>query len=149
MSKSKGLQEPRRPMRPIGPKGPKRVDGRRKNRPPEKHRWKPGQSGNPSGRPKGAKSTGKMVMEILDQWISVRVRGKDEKIPFRKGMLLKLADDFMQRGNLKSLAFLLQLYDAAASSLRASDDVSPEDDAILEVLKTMLQSKKSEEDDDA
>ena len=55
------------------------------------------------------------------------------EIPFRKGMLLKLADDYMQRGNLKSLAFLLQLYDAAASSLRASDDVSPEDDAILEV----------------
>ncbi len=34
-----------------------REDGRKNNNPPEEHKFKPGQSGNPAGRPRKKKST--------------------------------------------------------------------------------------------
>lgn len=119
----------------------KHGDGRRNNKTPDHSKWKPGQSGNPSGRPKGSKSTGTLVKEILDQTVSAKIRGKDVKIPFRKAMLLKAADDFMQRSNLRSLAFLLQLYDAAVGEARP-EDLRPEDHEILSVFKQMIRDKQ-------
>lgn len=124
--------------------GSKRGDGRRNNRPPDHTKWKPGQSGNPSGRPKGSKSTGTMVKEILDQPVTVKIRGRDARIPFRKAMLIKAADNFMQRSDLKSLAFLLQLYEAATSKLQAQE-IRPEDQEILEVFKKMVLDNKEDE----
>lgn len=34
--------------------------------PPEEHRWKPGQSGNPKGKPKGAKHLSTWIQELLN-----------------------------------------------------------------------------------
>jgi hypothetical protein len=124
--------------------GSKRGDGRRNNKTPDHTKWKPGQSGNPSGRPKGSKSTGTMVKEILDQPVTVKIRGRDARIPFRKAMLIKAADNFMQRSDLKSLAFLLQLYEAATSKLQAQK-IRPEDQEILEVFKKMVLDNKEDE----
>jgi len=36
------------------------------NEPPKEHRWKPGQSGNPKGRPKGSRNRSTIVREWLD-----------------------------------------------------------------------------------
>ncbi len=80
----------KRPGRSGGSKG---RDGRRNNKTPDHTKWKPGESGNHSGRPKGSKSTGTMVKEILDQPVTAKIRGKDVRMPFRKAMLLKAADD--------------------------------------------------------
>ena len=126
--------------------GSKRVDGRRNNKAPIHCRWKPGQSGNPSGRPKGAKSTSTLVKEILDQKVTAKIRGRDVVIPFRKAMLLKAADDFMQKSNLKALAFLLQLYEAAVAK-QGSEEAKPEDREILRVFKKMIQDNKDDSDE--
>ena len=34
--------------------------------PPEEHRWKPGQSGNPAGKPKGSRHLSTIVQNLLD-----------------------------------------------------------------------------------
>jgi hypothetical protein len=132
--------------RKRGSRRPKRGDGRRNNKPPENTKWRPGQSGNPSGRPKGSKSTSTIVKEILDQPVNAKIRGRDVKIPFRKAMLLKAADDFMDKSNLKALAFLLQLYEAAVAEKRP-DETRPEDQEILRVFKKMIQDNKDNDDE--
>lgn len=124
--------------------GPSRRDGRRNNKTPDHSKWKPGESGNPSGRPKGSKSTGTMVKEILDQLVIVKIRGRDTKIPLRRAMLIKAVDNFMQRSDLRSLSFMLQMYEAATSQLRAQE-LRPEDHEILAVFKKMIQDNKDDE----
>jgi hypothetical protein len=37
-----------------------------RNEPPKEHRWKPGESGNPNGRPKGSRNRSTIVREWLD-----------------------------------------------------------------------------------
>lgn len=130
-----------------GSGGGKREDGRRNNKTPDHSKFKPGQCGNPAGRPKGSKSTGTLVREILDQTVPVKLRGKDVKVPLRKAMLLKAVDDFMQRGNLRALAFLFQLYEAERGKKRA-DEIRPEDKEILAMFKKMIRDNKDGDDDE-
>jgi Family of unknown function (DUF5681) len=48
-------------------------------RPPIEHRFKPGQSGNPRGRPKGKKNEATILHELLNRKITVR--GHTDEFP--------------------------------------------------------------------
>lgn len=79
-------------------------------KPPRKHRFQPGHSGNPKGRPKGGKNTATLVREILDRKIEVRTGGTARKISVREAILTGFAQASL-KGDTKSAAFLLQRYD--------------------------------------
>jgi hypothetical protein len=79
-------------------------------KPPRKHRFQPGHSGNPKGRPKGKKNTATLVREILDRKIEVRSGGTVRKVTVREANLTGFAQASL-RGDTKSAAFLLQLYE--------------------------------------
>jgi hypothetical protein len=79
-------------------------------KPPKQHRFQPGHSGNPKGRPKGKKNTTTLVREILDRKIEVRSGGKARKVTVREGILTGFAQASL-KGDTKSAAFLLQRYD--------------------------------------
>ena len=49
-------------------------------KPPKRTRYKPGQSGNPKGRPKGSKSRRAVIDEILDTKVVVTIGGKRRKV---------------------------------------------------------------------
>lgn len=44
--------------------------------PPKAHRFKPGQSGNPNGRPKGSKNMDKGIIEMMEETVSLKVNGE-------------------------------------------------------------------------
>src|SRR4029434_5763448 len=73
-------------------------------RPPEDHRFQPGQSGNRKGRPKGAKNTVTLLREILDRKIEVRTGSTIRKISVREAILTRFAE-FALKGDTKSAAF--------------------------------------------
>jgi hypothetical protein len=79
-------------------------------KPPRKHRFQPGHSGNPKGRPKGKKNTATLVREILDRKIEVRSGGTTRTVTVREGILTGFAQASL-KGDTKSAAFLLQLYE--------------------------------------
>ena len=79
-------------------------------KPPRQHRFRPGHSGNPKGRPMGKKNTATLVREILDRKIEVRSGGTTRKVTVREGILTGFAQASL-KGDTKSAAFLLQRYD--------------------------------------
>jgi hypothetical protein len=87
-----------------------RTPGRRTDvgygRPPVEHQFKPGQSGNKRGRPKGSKSEATIINELLSRKIKITQNGKTRQISLLEGIHLKFAEDAL-RGNPKSAAFLL------------------------------------------
>jgi len=102
-------------------------------RPPKATRFKPGQSGNPKGRPKGIRPLGALLTEILQQKIPVTEDGKTRRLPALLVMLRRLANDGM-RGDKKAIQFLLTLvdrYGQAAEAVPQLQDLLEEDAAII------------------
>lgn len=57
---------------------------------PERTKFKPGQCGNPKGRPRGKKNTKTLFREALDQKLVSRIGGKEKKITTREGIIMRL-----------------------------------------------------------
>ena len=55
--------------------------------PPKSGRFKPGQSGNPKGRPKGSKNTATILQEELNSRVPIRENGKLRNIPKRRAAI--------------------------------------------------------------
>ena len=64
-------------------------------RPPKATQFAAGKSGNPKGRPKGSRSVGAVLNDILQQKIVVTENGKTRRIPALEVMLRRLANDAM------------------------------------------------------
>ena len=77
-----------------------------KGRPPLSTRWKPGQSGNPKGRPKGAQNLVTIFYEALKQRLEIQERGKIRQITALEAIVKKLINEAL-KGNIKAIEFLL------------------------------------------
>ena len=60
--------------------------------PPRHKRFKPGRSGNPNGRPKGAKSLGAALLSELEKLVVVTEGGKRKKLPKREALAKQLVN---------------------------------------------------------
>jgi hypothetical protein len=77
-------------------------------RPPASSQFRPGQSGNPNGRPKGTRNASSMARDALEGTINVKVRGTWRKMTVRKAAYLRLAERAVA-GDAKALDYLLSL----------------------------------------
>jgi Family of unknown function (DUF5681) len=91
-------------------------------RPPKEHRFQPGESGNPKGRPKGAKNTSTLLRKILDRKIEVRTGATVRKVSVREAILIRFAESAL-KGDTKSAHFLLQRYDVAETAQSEVQDI--------------------------
>jgi Family of unknown function (DUF5681) len=108
-------------------------------KPPEQYRFRPGQSGNPKGRPKGAKNPATLLQDILDRKIEVRTGSTLCKMSVLEAMLTRIAESAL-KGDTKSAAFLLQRYDTPeAPDEHATNGAAPEEQEIIDAyLKAYL-----------
>jgi hypothetical protein len=101
-------------------------------KPPREHQFRPGQSGNSKGRPRGAKNTATLLREILDRRIEVRSGNTIRKITVREAMLTRFAESAL-KGDTKSAAFLLQRYDSGeAAQEHADNPITVEEQEIID-----------------
>ena len=77
-------------------------------RPPKKHRFPPGQSGNPRGRSKGAKGLKTILKKELGGRVRITENGKTRSIS-KMELLIKRLVEKGGKGDYKSLAKLLDL----------------------------------------
>lgn len=105
-------------------------DGRRHNRPPREHQFKPGESGNPLGRPKKAKSTFESeIKAVFGQEREVTIDGQPRMATMRELILEQVA-----RGAAKGDAKMIKM---SIPFLKIMDDapefeVLPEDKQIIQ-----------------
>jgi len=71
-------------------------------------RFQLGQSGNPSGRPKGSRNKSKIVEQILNETITVRDGGRSRKMSRFEVMVKQMAND-AAKGDHKAWASMLLL----------------------------------------
>jgi hypothetical protein len=100
-------------------------------RPPTHTRFKPGRSGNPKGRPKGAKNEASILREILEHQIPLQEGGRIRKISIRKAILLKMADGAL-KGDTRKAAFVLDRYSRAEGDTTDAPEADPRDQELLD-----------------
>lgn len=102
-------------------------------KPPREHRFQPGQSGNPRGRPRGSRNLATALREALSQRFPVREGGKTRKRSATDIIVQQLVRKAMA-GDLRSAQLLLQFSReeaAKAGSTPPLEALSAEDEAIL------------------
>ena len=112
-------------------------------KPPRSRRFKPGQSGNPNGRPRGAKNFAVAIEQELVTRVTVTENGRRRRISKREVIAKHLVNK-AAGGDLKAIPLLLNEARARESNLSAAepDQVfdTPEDQKVLASILARIQS---------
>jgi uncharacterized protein DUF5681 len=100
-------------------------------RPPKKTQFRSGQSGNPKGRPKGAKNEATLLREIMARNVEIREGGRARKISVLAAILLKFAESAL-KGDARSATFLLNRYGQAERDAPPAEGLSQDDRQLLD-----------------
>lgn len=112
-------------------------------KPPKKNQFKPGQSGNPKGRPKGAINIANMVQQELDQKVSVLENGKRLRVSKRRLAARQQVNKAAQ-GDPKAFLAISRCEQAADLALNQAgkSSVPPQselpDEQCLEIVKQWI-----------
>jgi hypothetical protein len=115
-----------------GPEGPDYEVGY--GRPPKATRFKPGQSGNPRGRPKGAKSIPALLEGELNRKLRVREGNRERMLTKRELLIRRLVANGVQKGGRDGELVLRLVASHAGEADPASlpQALDAQDEAILQ-----------------
>lgn len=120
-------------------------------RPPQTTRFKQGQSGNPKGRPKGARNFATVIEAELMAMVSITENGKTRKLSKQAIIAKRLVNNAAQ-GDAKAIATLMQ-YDrqmeAQAQATAAVNERTSEHDQLVmqSIIERLHQSTPKPEAD--
>lgn len=77
-------------------------------KPPKGSQFKKGRSGNPKGRPKGAKNTLSLAEKIFNETISIRESGDEKEVTKIEGTLMRLIQKALE-GDIKAADKVIKL----------------------------------------
>lgn len=77
-------------------------------KPPKRHQFKPGQSGNPKGRKKDARNTRSMLTDILNERVPVKINGKEKSV-LTSELLLRAQTRRAAQGDPKSFKLIFDM----------------------------------------
>ena len=99
------------------------ADGRRFNRPLVASQFKPGQSGNPSGRAKGNQNLKTLFNKVLNEEISLRDGSDIKKISKAEAVVRGVVIGAL-KGDPRNVAILFRLAEQAGQFQDASSDIT-------------------------
>jgi len=108
-------------------------------RPPLASRFRPGQSGNPHGRPKGARSLSAVVAAALSERVAVCENGRRRRITKLEAAIKQVVNR-AAAGEARSTALLIQLAQAneAKASQPDTERVGEADAIVMAELQRRL-----------
>jgi len=119
-------------------------------RPPEEHQFKPGRSGNPSGRPRGPESFSDRLNRELRKKVTIREGGRERRVSKGELLITRLVNDSLN-GDYRKAVLVCQMAERQAdeplaeASRKSLEELDAEDKAILEAC--LRQIPNSEGDD--
>lgn len=104
-------------------------------KPPKAKQFKPGQSGNPAGRPKKSRNFSKLLAEELDVKIQVKEHGREKTISKREAIVKNIVNNAL-KGDLRAQQ---TLFKHVGETVEIEPfEVLPEDMKALEQLRSNL-----------
>ena len=103
-----------------------------RNKPPVHTRFKPGQSGNKKGRPKGSRNIATDLNEELNEMMSITEGGKTRKLSKRR-IMIKATVNKAIKGDVRAVNTVIVLNDRSPNQPGVDDTpgVMPVDDAAV------------------
>ena len=90
--------------------------------------FKPGKSGNPKGRPKGARSLSTILREMLEEPIDIVVDGKKERREFREVIIRKL----LKKANDGDMRAIQEIFDRVEGKAQQNIDHTTQGEKIAD-----------------
>jgi Family of unknown function (DUF5681) len=126
------------PEKPVDGPCDERAEDVGPGRPPRHTRFKPGQSGNPNGRPKGSRNFATILQQQLRKMVTITVDGKPKRVTVQEVVARRLANDSM-KGTTKAMELLIRVTsaksDEGAGKDAARETALPDEDALRRIQK--------------
>ena len=108
-------------------------------RPPREHQFRPGQSGNPSGRPKGARNFKSELREELSEVVTVRDGEREIQVSKQRALIKALVAAAIE-GNQRAAASVLAI--CVRMLADAEDDEAIERAEDADIVEAFTKRKK-------
>ncbi len=115
-------------------------------RPPTWTQFQRGQSGNPKGRPKGARNTASLAHDALEREIHVEGNRTKRGMTVREAAYRRLGEKAVS-GDIKALNFLLALENDEHRSGSDQDDPHKSGEHALEIVQAFLDRQRAAKGD--
>ena len=118
-------------------------------KPPAETRFTRGQSGNPKGRPKGAKNLSTMLLKVGRERVKVTINGRTRTITKLEAILLQLANKAISGEDraAREILHLHCLYEDSDKTALPQADQDEKDGATWEnIVKRILKSDPGSDD---
>jgi hypothetical protein len=109
-------------------------------RPPKKTQFKPGQSGNPRGRPRGAKGEDTIFRQVINTKVPMGVRGKVRQVPLLEAVWMRIAGDAL-KGNSKAATLLLNRSRLLEAATFTGPELDQDDQQVLQSYYRQVQAE--------
>jgi hypothetical protein len=116
-----------------------------RGKPPVAHRFKKGKSGNPRGRPNGARNFSTLLDRELNSRITIEQGGKVKKLSRREALAKGLVNDSLKgrdRAREKLLDYV-ERSDSSRQSRATREEVSQKD---REIIERFLERNKADDE---
>lgn len=117
-------------------------------KPPKHTQFKPGQSGNPRGRPKGSRNFKSDLLDVLKKPVQIAENGRKKKISSQLASLLRLREKALA-GDARALDKLLEFARTYNDEEETYDNLtrSVSDESILANFEARVRQRLTQEDE--
>ena len=107
-------------------------------RPPRKHQFKKGQSGNPSGRPKGSRNFKAILEAEMNRRVTIQDGGRERRVTLKEVMGRQLANA-AAKGSIKHAQVIMSIIGFGEENEKSEANVSVPDAKALRRIGRSIQ----------
>jgi hypothetical protein len=119
-------------------------------RPPKRHQFKKGESGNPRGRPRSGQSVPEIVARVRDEMIPILVNGKRKRVRLIEAALRHSIAACLKSGNprhLEKLLEILEKYGITSGEVMAEQAKASAESAVRKIFSYFEKTHPDSQDE--